>query len=457
MAIKFLLRIFLWLVIVMGGAAASSKDRKLLVVMVDGLANWVLNTELENSDTGMTGFRKLKENGIQAKYLLPEFPSLRLPNYQSFATGKFVKNHNIIGNYMYNIKDRKFFNNLQSYNDHDISWWDSADPVWVTAARQDVKTALYWWPGCNVQYGGLNLTGLCPKTVHDASGASNILDQIPEILRRMSHENLRLVLISYTAVLQASKEFGPASGSAATKIEEISDILFKLQEAMESFSLFDSVNLLVVSSQGMSAVSLESSLYFLDDYIDTGDLLDVVVDNGSWMLIFPKSGKDYQTVQEIRAIPHTKVFWRDQILTRWELKGALHLPPIMLVCDQGYGIYCRNCGEKQYPRISKRVRDHLSKGISGYDNDVQEMQGILLARGPNFLSTSEFNGRTWLRMVDMHGVMCSILGLSCPDDDGSSARIYQLLNLAHRVPSFSLPVLLSIVISLTYSQVYKEI
>ncbi len=67
---------------------------------------------------------------------------------------------------------------------------------------------------------------------------------------------------------------------------------------MEAYDMFDSVNLLVVSSHGMSPVALETNLYFLDDYLDSLELMDLVVDSGSWMLLYPKLGKDYQVIHK---------------------------------------------------------------------------------------------------------------------------------------------------------------
>lgn len=29
-------------------------------------------------------------------------------------------------------------------------WWEHAEPLWVTAEKRGIKSALYWWDGCQV-------------------------------------------------------------------------------------------------------------------------------------------------------------------------------------------------------------------------------------------------------------------------------------------------------------------
>lgn len=63
--------------------ASEPLGQNVILLMIDGFANKFLNS------TGpLDGFERMAENGVQADYLKPSFPSLSFPNWQSLATGR---------------------------------------------------------------------------------------------------------------------------------------------------------------------------------------------------------------------------------------------------------------------------------------------------------------------------------------------------------------------------------
>lgn len=68
-----------------------------------------------------------------------------------FSTGLYAESHGFIQNMMYDSQYGDLF--LMAPNDTASlkHWWEHAEPLWVTAEKHNIKSALYWWDGCQVK------------------------------------------------------------------------------------------------------------------------------------------------------------------------------------------------------------------------------------------------------------------------------------------------------------------
>ena len=96
--------------------------------------------------TDTPNFDKLEEEGVKAEALIPVFPSLTFPNHYSIATGAYSGTHNITGNSFYDKEFREKYSLYDREKVRDPKFYKS-EPIWVTAERQGVKTASYYWVG----------------------------------------------------------------------------------------------------------------------------------------------------------------------------------------------------------------------------------------------------------------------------------------------------------------------
>ncbi|XP_054721389.1 glycerophosphocholine cholinephosphodiesterase ENPP6-like [Uloborus diversus] len=127
-----------------GYPSFPTETEKAIVVLVDGVRWDYLN------DSSYAGFKRIADNGVKAEYVTPVFPSNSYPNWYTIVTGLYPESHGIVQNYMYDTKkDDLFLMALHSNASH-AHWWNDAEPVWVTAEKRDLKTAVYWWDGCQV-------------------------------------------------------------------------------------------------------------------------------------------------------------------------------------------------------------------------------------------------------------------------------------------------------------------
>ncbi|GIY31377.1 hypothetical protein CEXT_94771 [Caerostris extrusa] len=66
------------------------------------------------------------------------------------VSGLYAENHGFVQNMMYDSHFGDFF--LMGPNDTASvpHWWESAEPLWITAEKKGLRSALYWWDGCQV-------------------------------------------------------------------------------------------------------------------------------------------------------------------------------------------------------------------------------------------------------------------------------------------------------------------
>jgi predicted AlkP superfamily pyrophosphatase or phosphodiesterase len=129
----------------------GSLDTYVLVVSFDGF-RWDYQDLYETPN-----FDLLEKNGVKSEYLISSFPTKTFPNHYSLATGLYPDHHGIINNSfyapdlgrIYRIGHTAMVRNPGSY---------FGEPIWVTAERQGVKAASYFWVGSEAAIMGHHLS-----------------------------------------------------------------------------------------------------------------------------------------------------------------------------------------------------------------------------------------------------------------------------------------------------------
>src|SRR3954468_9883439 len=90
---------------------------------------------------------RLAREGAYTNDEVPVFPSLTFPNHVSQVTGTTVDHHGVPMNGFYDSATR------QSYSFPDDQSVMRAEPIWTTAKRQGLRTAVIDWPVSHAQTG----------------------------------------------------------------------------------------------------------------------------------------------------------------------------------------------------------------------------------------------------------------------------------------------------------------
>ena len=103
---------------------------------------------------------------------------------------------------MYDPKEKDTFLMFPHPNASHAHWWNQAEPLWVTAEKQGVRTAVYWWDGCQVPIRNMTPTYCLeyqsfwtwPKPKEDT------IEALKEILDNFGRNEWQLGLVYYEAV-----------------------------------------------------------------------------------------------------------------------------------------------------------------------------------------------------------------------------------------------------------------
>jgi predicted AlkP superfamily pyrophosphatase or phosphodiesterase len=131
---------------------ASSRRSQVLLISLDGLRSDKLDlylSKLNSSDDSC--LKRLALSGIKAEYMTPVFPSLTSTNHYSLVTGLYSESHGILGNDIFDPLLNLKANLVLGINDENPNIWNKAEPIWLTARKQGLKTAAALWPGSAVR------------------------------------------------------------------------------------------------------------------------------------------------------------------------------------------------------------------------------------------------------------------------------------------------------------------
>lgn len=263
----------------------SDEENKLLVILLDG----VRPDYLTRDERKLKFLQRIKESGSIAKYVKPVFPSNPFPNWYSIATGKYPERHGIINDYMYDAKRKELFLKASS---KDKFWWDSAEPIWITAKKQRKRVHVSWWTGCDVEI-KKHLPTFCDpyqdKMTEDEKYPQLVADRLKEIIRGFERDDFDLALLYYEAVGDAGRKFGPDSKRTKKAFRTIDKILDDLLDQLEEKKLADSVNVVILSDTGMVS-SNNQRVINLEKYVDFNDIVKLVGE-GAFVMIQPEKRK----------------------------------------------------------------------------------------------------------------------------------------------------------------------
>src|SRR5262249_46231963 len=140
----------------------------------------------------------------------PSFPSLTFPNHYTLVTGLRPDENGIVSNTMQapDIPGITFrLANKEAVADR--RWWDEAEPLWVSAEKQGVRTATMFWPGSDTDIGGVRPSEwrLFDKTMTSEARVDTLLSW----LDKPQAERPRFLTLYFDKADSNGHDFGPDS------------------------------------------------------------------------------------------------------------------------------------------------------------------------------------------------------------------------------------------------------
>jgi len=362
-----------------------------IMVSFDGFRyDYINKTETPNFD-------KLAKNGVKAESLIPVFPSLTFPNHYSIATGAYSGTHNITGNSFY---DKQF---KEKYNFHDRSKvkdpkFYKSEPIWVTAERQGIRTASFYWVGTEAP-----IKGYSPSIFKYYDGSVPFVARIDSVINWLQlPEDIRpkLILLYFSEPDYTGHIMGTNTSDIIRIVSEMDTLLGYLFEKLEKLSIYSSLNIFVLSDHGMADVSTER-LIILDDYISRMDALYIRGRGSHVQFDIKKEYNEYENIfiKELETIPNCKYWRKNKIPERFQFQNN-NTNDYLLLADEGWLITTL---------VDHYDNPFIIKGMHGYDPSLANMHGIFYAKGIDIKSAKIIPS---FENIHIYPLICKLLDIT---------------------------------------------
>lgn len=385
--------------------ASQSKSEGLLLISLDGFARHYLDRY------EAPAIRALAAAGSTAQAMQPVFPTKTFPNHYSIVTGLYPAHHGIVENNIYDARFDSIFRLNKPEEVKNARWW-LGEPIWVTAEKQGVKTATYFYPGSEAP-----IQGIRPALWQSYDEGIDNLQRVRSVLSWLDLPPAKrpaFLTLYFSSVDDAGHAYGPDSPEVAAAIHEVDAAVALLVEGLKQRGLYGKLDLMLVSDHGMAAVP-RSQVIVLDQKFDPSNAA-LVLWTPEIVSIFPKPGQlDNIYLQLQQSLPaQAKVYKKSQLPARWHYQNSKRIAPLLVIPEPGWRLMQQ---AKHQQWLAERSADSVS-GSHGYDNASPAMQAIFIGHGPSFVA-----GRTLpaFANIELYNLMCRILRIQPAANDGDPA------------------------------------
>lgn len=354
---------------------------------------------------------RLKGEGAYSDQIWPVFPSVTFSSHVSQATGTKPEIHGITGNSYYDSRTESIY---RYPGDADLL---EAEPIWITAARQGIRTSLLDWPLSHNQQGPVTTAYFgqsYTRGISDQERLSRVLDT----WENDDHEQpLQLILGYMESPDSDGHRYGPDAPEVTEAVERMDKILaeaferahriWRGQNPAPEAQLF----FIVSSDHGMSQVHTLVNPGNLTGLEGRDDLRIMTTGNvGHVHLDRMESDVERvtlieQTLARLTEFDYLQAFRRAAIPEEWGLRHPYRTGDILLVLDTGYTFSRRPTGIE---RSAAEAGGPL--GMHGYDPAVnpEMLTPLLIHRTPELLGSQRFGQAN---SIQMHATICQLLGI----------------------------------------------
>jgi len=345
---------------------------------------------------------KLASRGVKADRMIPSFPTKTFPNHYTLATGLHPGKHGLINNtfydaeldYIYRMGDRSAVENGAFYG---------GEPIWVTASKQGLLTASFYWVGSEAPIQGIQPTYW--KRFDDSVPFATRIDTVVKWLGYPSEKRPRLVTLYYEEPDSEAHTYSPVSDETGLMVAHVDSLLGVLVSKLKKTPVGRKTNLVVLSDHGMGQVSP-------DLYVNLGSIIPrdkIIMSLGGNPTYNMDLVDDYipQALADLNAAEGVTAWHRDSVPEHLHYRNHIRIPDIVIVADSGWSIGMRPDGSS------------YRGGTHGYDPSNSDMHGIFYAAGPAFRKGGRVDE---LHNVDIYNIVAALLSVKPEPNDGDAVR-----------------------------------
>ncbi len=344
-------------------------------------------------------FMEVARRGVRTDGSEPPFPSKTFPSHYTLATGLWAENHELTGNSFWD-PDRNAGYDMGDRTVVEDGSWYSGEPIWVTAEKQGMVAASYFFVGTEA-----DVMGIRPSHWRRYDGSvtgPEKVDQVLEWLRLPAETRPRMITLYFPEVDGAGHRYGPDSQEVEQAVTLVDSHLQRLLDGLATLPDGDRVTVLLSADHGMAgyapgrAHALDVSAMDGVRFVEGGPYASLMVDGDAARHATVRDAVDAQLPDDIG------VYLRADVPEYLHYSATRKVGDIVVVPPIGVTV---NEPDNNSPR-----------GFThGWDPTYREMHSIFLGMGPR-LQENVRMGR--IRHVDVYPLIAELLGLTPAPVDG---------------------------------------
>ena len=346
-------------------------------------------------------FLRVAREGARAERMIPIFPTKTFPNHYTIATGMYAEHHGLVGNRFWD-PDRRALYRIDDRSVVEDGSWYRGEPIWVTAERQGMLAASFYFVGSEADVGGIRPTywkrydGSVPNEVR--------VDTVLAWLRLPPARRPHMITLYFSETDDAGHRYGPRSPELAAAVRRVDAQLGRLLEGIDALPHGHQVTVVLVSDHGMMRAPADDvdvydpALFPGVRLIESGPYASLVVDEGG-------AERARAVRDSLRALmPANGVYLREEVPERLHYRSDPRIGDIVIVAAPGRTVVTPD-------RVPGR-----DTFTHGWDNAVREMGAIFMARGPRIRPGARAGP---FESIHVYPFLAELLGLEAnPAADG---------------------------------------
>ncbi|UOE37760.1 alkaline phosphatase family protein [Chryseobacterium oryzae] len=356
---------------------------------------------------------KYANGGVQAKAMLPSFPSITFPNHWSLITGLYPSHHGLIDNYFYDYKRKEGYAMNKKENAEDGSWYGGV-PLWALAEKQGTLSASLQWVGSASNAGGIRPSYYYPY--HEKFSPSEKVTKVIKWLQLPEEQRPHFIALYFPDVDAAGHHFGPDSKETERAVHLVDDAIGELVQKVNQLGL-KNVNFIFLSDHGMIKVNGDKPLEIPDILLDKGKF--DIYNSQTLLRVYVKNSDEVKSTYKYLKANKTESY---EVYLDKKLPKYLHFR----TKDDRFGRIGQIVLVPKAPEIFLEKGKKTSVGKHGYDpRSVPEMKATFFAWGNQFKNNTVIDE---FENVNVYPVVAEILGLKIEQPiDGKLRHIKKIL------------------------------
>ncbi|CAM8662079.1 ectonucleotide pyrophosphatase/phosphodiesterase [Sphingobium sp.] len=362
----------------------------------------------------------LASGGVEAS-MRPSFPTKTFPNHWAIVTGDRPDRSGIVAN---NMEDESRPKDKFTMASDDPYWWNEAEPIWITAEKQGVRTATMFWPGSNVAWGGAKAAewpyaisnGSRPSDwaqFNEAISPTQRVNGVLDVLRRPADIRPQFVTLYFDEVDTAGHINGPDAAQTTQAVADVDAHIGNLVAGLKA--LGQPANIVIVSDHGMAAKA-NDRVIVLDKIANPADYR--TVETGPYASLAPIPGHEKALESALfKPRDHMQCWRKSEIPARFHYGTHRRIPPYFCLAETGWVF------QNTTPTRPITGGDH------GWDDRAPDMQALFIVNGPAF--DRAFRPSADFANIDVYPLLARLLGVTPLASDGDATVLQGLVKPSH--------------------------